>query len=79
MLVTCAVNGWPLDSYLDRDHPLQRHITTVVERLGGEAVAHVGVDGCGAPAHTLSLTGLPGLRRRGRAPAGSPMAQVRPR
>ena len=58
MLVTCAANGWPLDSYLDVDHPLQRHITTVVARLGGEAVTHVGVDGCGAPAHTLTLTGL---------------------
>ena len=39
--------------------PAPRHVTTMVERLGGEAVAHVGIDGCGTPAHTLSLTGLP--------------------
>ena len=78
MLVTCAVNGWALDSYLDQDHPLQRHITTVVERLGGEAVAHVGIDGCGAPAHTLTLTGLArAFAAVAAAPAGSPMAAVR--
>ena len=78
MLVTCVVNGWPLDAYLDQDHPLQRHITTVVERLGGEAVAHVGIDGCGAPAHTLTLTGLAhAFAAVASAPAGSPMAAVR--
>ena len=78
MLVTCAVNGWPLDSYLDQDHPLQRHLTTVVERLGGEAVAHVGIDGCGAPAHTLTLTGLArAFAAVAGAPSGSPMAAVR--
>jgi L-asparaginase II len=58
MLVTCVVNGWPIESYLDVDHPLQRHITTVIERLAGEPVAHVGIDGCGAPAHAVSLVGL---------------------
>ena len=78
MLVTSAVNGWPLDSYLDQDHPLQRHLTTVVERLGGEAVAHVGIDGCGAPAHTLTLTGLArAFAGVASAPSGSPMAAVR--
>jgi len=74
MLVTCAVNGWPLDSYLDQDHPLQRHITTVVERLGGEAVGHVGIDGCGAPAHTLTLTGL---ARAFAAVTGAPAGCIR--
>ena len=59
------------------DHPLQRHITTVVARLGGEAVTHVGVDGCGAPAHTLSLTGLArAFAAVAIAPAGTPMASV---
>ena len=64
--------------YLDVDHPLQRHITTVVARLGGEAVTHVGVDGCGAPAHTLSLTGLArAFAAVAVAPTGTPMASVR--
>jgi L-asparaginase II len=58
MLATCVINGWPTATYLDVEHPLQRHITAVIERLGREPVAHVGVDGCGAPAHAISLVGL---------------------
>ena len=52
MLATCVVNGWSTDDYLDLTHPLQRAITTTVEQLAGEVI-HVGVDGCGAPAHVL--------------------------
>ena len=58
MLATCVVNGWPTDGYLDPDHPLQRAITESLPGMTGEPVAHVGVDGCGAPAHALSLLGL---------------------
>jgi L-asparaginase II len=58
MLATCVIAGWPLDGYLDPNHPLQRHITATVERLTGEKVAHIGIDGCGAPVHATSLIGL---------------------
>lgn len=58
MLATCAAAGWPAGSYLDPDHPLQQEIKRTVERLSGEPVAAVGVDGCGAPLVALSLTGL---------------------
>lgn len=59
MLATCVVNGWPTDaSYLDPGHPLQRRITAALPGWAGEAPAHVGVDGCGAPAHVLTLLGL---------------------
>ncbi len=59
MVATCVHNRWPHDSsYLDVDHPLQRAITVTIEELAGEAVAHIGVDGCGAPAHAMSLIGL---------------------
>ena len=59
MMATCVVNGWPTESYLQRDHPLQQAINAVVTELtGGEAAAHIGVDGCGAPAHAISLIGL---------------------
>lgn len=58
MLAACARNGWPLESYLDPGHPLQRLIHQVVEETSGEPVAHVGTDGCGAPLMALSLTGL---------------------
>jgi L-asparaginase II len=58
MLAACAAAGWPTGSYTDPGHPLQLEIRRTVERLSGEAVAAVGVDGCGAPLFALSLTGL---------------------
>ncbi|WP_344584390.1 asparaginase [Streptomyces lunalinharesii] len=58
MLAVCALNGWPLESYLEQDHPLQQLILDVVRTAGGEEVAHIGTDGCGAPLMSLSLTGL---------------------
>ena len=58
MLATCVANDWPLDSYLDLDHPLQQAIATTFARMTGEPVAQVAVDGCGAPLLPTSLTGL---------------------
>jgi L-asparaginase II len=59
MLVTSAVNGWPVDpSYLSPEHPLQRLITETIDELAGERHSHIGVDGCGSPAHVISLLGL---------------------
>lgn len=59
MLATCVHNDWPHDmSYLQSDHPLQQRITQMVLELSGEHSTHIGVDGCGAPAHAMSLVGL---------------------
>jgi L-asparaginase II len=59
MLVTSAINGWPVDaSYLSPAHPLQQHITATIDDLVGEPHTHIGVDGCGSPAHVISLVGL---------------------
>jgi L-asparaginase II len=59
MVATCVHNGWPVDaSYLDPDHPLQLAITRTIADLAGEEPSHIGIDGCGAPAHVLSLLGL---------------------
>jgi L-asparaginase II len=59
MLATCVHQRWPHDaSYLDQDHPLQYSITETMDDLCGEPHAFVGVDGCGAPAHAMSLLGL---------------------
>ena len=57
MLATCVTAGWPTDGHLDAGHPLQRHITASVATALGP-VAHVGLDGCGAPTHAVSLVGL---------------------
>lgn len=58
MLATCALNGWPLPTYLEPDHPLQRAIAETVEELTGDTIVATGVDGCGAPTHSVTLTGL---------------------
>lgn len=59
MVATCVHNGWAHDaSYLQVDHPLQRVITDTIDELCAEPHAHIGVDGCGAPAHAMSLVGL---------------------
>ncbi|MFD7663082.1 asparaginase [Streptomyces sp. NPDC059788] len=58
MLAACAANGWPLDSYLHPDHPLQQLALEAVRAASGERVEHIGTDGCGAPLMAISLTGL---------------------
>ena len=58
MVVTCALNGWDTGTYLEQDHPLQRLITDTVLDACGEPASSIGTDGCGAPAHVISLLGL---------------------
>jgi L-asparaginase II len=58
MLSACVAAGWPTAGYLERDHPLQQAIEARLAAAAGEPVAAVVVDGCGAPQHALSPTGL---------------------
>lgn len=58
MLRTCVTNGWSTEDYLSPEHPVQRACLLGIERLAGERVQHVAVDGCGAPQHALTLPGL---------------------
>jgi L-asparaginase II len=58
MLATCVANGWPTDSYRDPTHPLQTALAATFAGLTGEAIESTGVDGCGAPLFSTSLTGL---------------------
>ena len=75
MLATCRLNGWPMDDYLDPGHPLQQLIRSTVAELAGEPVAATAVDGCGAPAFAISLTGLAmAFSRLATAAPGSPRA-----
>ncbi len=48
-LMACQTQGWPLESYLDPEHPLQKAIFFAISDLGEFEVTPVGVDGCGAP------------------------------
>jgi L-asparaginase II len=58
MLATCAFNGWPTETYLEPDHPVQRAIAATFAEMTGEPVAVTAVDGCGAPLLSASLVGL---------------------
>ena len=49
MLATCVINGWPIESYLSPEHPLQQAIRKEMETLAEEQMAKVSTDGCGAP------------------------------
>ena len=58
MVATCVTNGWDLESYKKPDHPLQRAIAAEFEKLSGEKITKVGVDGCGAALFAISLRAL---------------------
>ena len=58
MVATCVINGWPLENYLEQDHPLQQAITRTVAEVTGHDAFAIGIDGCGAPAHVVELVGL---------------------
>ena len=72
MLSACVAAGWPTEGYLAPDHPLQQAIEARLAEAAGEPVTAVVVDGCGAPQHALSVTGLArGVLSLVQAPEGS--------
>ena len=58
MVATCAANGWDLETYKSPEHPLQIAIAAEFEKLSGEKITKVGVDGCGAALFAISLRAL---------------------
>ncbi|HEY9721708.1 MAG TPA: asparaginase [Oscillatoriaceae cyanobacterium] len=60
MLAVCRHQGWPLETYRDPEHPLQRRIRSTIADLAEmpEAALVHGVDGCGVPVWYLPLTAL---------------------
>ena len=77
MLATCVAAGWDIGTYLDPAHPLQRLVAETLAEVAGEPVAATVVDGCGAPALAVSLTGLARVFGRfAAAPAGSHEARI---
>jgi L-asparaginase II len=78
MLATCAAAGWSSVGYLDPDHPLQKAIRSeVAVQTGDGDPAHVGVDGCGAPLFSCSVTGLArAFARLATASPGTPEHRV---
>ena len=72
MLATCVANGWPTDTYLAPDHPLQQAIAETFAELTGRA-GHHGGRGRLRRAAAVHLAGrprprLPRARRGHRGP-----------
>ena len=58
MMRACVVQGWPVETYVDPDHPLQQANLELIAEVTGEDPSPVGVDGCGAPVFQISTVGL---------------------
>lgn len=58
MLLTCVLNKWSTQDYIDPQHPLQVLCREELENLAEENVSLASVDGCGAPLFLISLLGL---------------------
>ena len=60
MLLTCVARGYPVEGYLDPDHPLQRSIRAVLELFSGEIFdkTMTGIDGCGAPTYFMPMASI---------------------
>ena len=58
MLAACLAAGWPTESYLEEDHPLQQRIMQLVSEYSGVPVEEiiVGIDGCSLPTYYLPLS-----------------------
>ena len=76
MLATTVINGWPLDTYRDPDHPTQLAILQTIDDLASEQATDVAVDGCGAPLFAISLYGLARAFGRIAAATEGPEARV---
>ena len=63
-LVACVRSGWETATYLDPGHPLQQEIHDAVRTGTGIADPAIGVDGCGAPVHAVTLAGMATLFAR---------------
>jgi L-asparaginase II len=77
MLATCIAAGWDPTTYREPQHPLQQLIAATVADLSDEPAVAIGVDGCGAPVHAVSLTGLArAFSRIATAPEGTDEARL---
>lgn len=63
-LRACIASGWPVDSYLHPEHPLQRRIIDFVSEVSGHSVEPVGIDGCGAPVLRTTVAAMARLFSR---------------
>jgi L-asparaginase II len=78
MVATCVARDWDVATYLEPQHPLQAAVLETVQDICRDRVTTSTVDGCGAPAHAITLAGLArGFASFGGAPDGTSAARVR--
>lgn len=58
MLRACAAQGWPTETYLEPEHPLQERQLQFMAEIGLLVDDRVGVDGCGAPVYRITAHSL---------------------
>jgi L-asparaginase II len=60
MLATCAVMGWPLDGYMNPEHPCQKAVSSALQEMLGVDLesAPRGVDGCGLTTYGVPLAAI---------------------
>jgi L-asparaginase II len=58
MLLASVRRDFPLDSYTEPDHPLQRAVLDAVRQTARRPPEAIGVDGCGVPVHAFPLSAL---------------------
>jgi L-asparaginase II len=77
-LLLCKHNSWPIENYLDPDHPAQRAIQAAVKTAGGiaDGAFLVGVDGCSAPTFAFPLDRLAFLFSQLAKPAPGPYEEA---
>jgi len=64
MVGACNRAGRDVSDYLSPTHPLQREISRAVRRGTGIERPRIGVDGCGAPVHAVTLSAMATLFAR---------------
>ncbi|MDB5036441.1 MAG: hypothetical protein JWQ98_3682 [Chlorobi bacterium] len=66
MLAACIAMGWPVESYLEIDHPLQGMILDLMSEYSGIARENIGIgiDGCSLPNFYMPISGAARLIAR---------------
>jgi L-asparaginase II len=64
MLAACLAQEWPMESYREPTHSLQRAVLDAVTAMSGSAPLTVGTDGCGVPVHALPLASMAAIYAR---------------
>ncbi len=79
MLLVCRHNAWPLDTYLEPTHPLQRRITRIIATMSDTLKTTIPevMDGCSLPSLVLPLAALAQLYAQLAAPRFAPRVEQR--